>query len=403
MQHSATALGTVRTALVHDWLTVFGGAERVLGHLIGLFPQADVFSPLLSLPEGQEAFLQGRQVQTSFLQKLPFLDRHYQKYMPLVPLAVEGFDLSSYQLVLSSSFLAAKGVLTDARQLHVCYQHSPARYAWDLQFEYLSREGYRRGLKRAVARLLLHYLRLFDAGSTNRVDLFVANSRAVAQRIWRAYRRHAEVVYPPVDTERLSIGQERDDYYVTVSRLMPYKRVDLLVEAFRRLPDRKLVVIGSGPQFKTLKATATPNVELLGRQDDDTVQNYLRHARAFLFAAHEDFGIAPVEAQACGTPVIAYGRGGALETVVAGETGLFFPEQTVDAVLQAIAMFERKRDHFEPERIRAHAEGFSVATFHRHLGGVLDRTLEEFQARGFVEDPHPPAHAESFDSPVLFS
>lgn len=375
-----------RAAVVHDWLTVYGGAERVLEQMLRLLPRAEVFSPLSLLPEGEAGFLDGRPLHTSFLQRMPLLARHYQKYMPLVPLAVEGFDLSDYDLVLSSSYLAAKGVLAGADQLHVCYQHSPPRYAWDQQFEYLRDGGYERGLKRTVARALLHYIRINDVVSSNRVDLYVANSRWVAQRIWRAYRRRAEVVPPPVDTDAYTLSTDKDDYYVTVSRLVPYKRIDLLVEAFNGMPGRKLVVIGDGPERERLAALAGPNVEIMGHQDGGVVRERLQHARAFLFAALEDFGIAPVEAQACGTPVIAYGRGGALETVVPDRTGLFFGEQTPEAVAHAVEAFERRLDRFDPAEIRAHAEGFSAAAFRSRLADVVDRARGEFDRQGYVQE-----------------
>ena len=391
----STPLRDLNAALVHDWLTVYGGAERVLEQLLEVLPRADVFSPLNILPDGDDAFLGGRDVTTSFLQRLPFLRRHYQKYMPLVPLAVEGFDCSSYDLVVSSSFLAAKGVLAGPDQLHVCYQHSPARYAWDQQFEYLAQGGYDRGAKRLVARALLHYLRLHDVASSNRVDLYVANSRWVAHRIWRAYRRRAEVVPPPVDTERFSLATEKDDYYVTVGRLMPYKRADVLVEAFRDMPRRKLVVIGEGPQYDALVAAAPPNVSVLGHQDSESVHRHLRHARAFLFAAREDFGIAPVEAQACGTPVIAFGAGGALETVVPGRTGVFFPEQTAEAVRHAVEAFEPER--LDPSEIRRHAERFSAAAFRSRMGEVLERARSEFALDNHVGPSSPPALVPTSD------
>ena len=375
--------GTVaeaRVALVHDWLPVYGGAERVLEQAISVLPQADLFSLIDFLPEGQRGFLGGRTVETSFIQRLPLARSQYRKYLPFVPLAVEGFDLTSYDVVVSSSYVAAKGVLTTADQLHVSYVHSPVRYAWDLQFEYLRDGGYDRGLKHVAARILLHYLRLYDAVSANRVDFYVANSHHVARRIWKTYRRRAAVIHPPVDTEAFRLFHEKEDYYVTTGRLVPYKRVDLLIEAFNAMPNKELVVIGDGPDLRRLEKLAGPNVRLLGRQPGPALEYYLQRARGFVFAALEDFGIAPLEAQACGTPTIAYNRGGALETVVPGVSGMFFGEQSVEAVCDAVNRFERER--FEPELVREQAERFSVERFRTQLAEVLDEAWTRFSREG---------------------
>jgi glycosyltransferase involved in cell wall biosynthesis len=369
-----------RAALVHDWLPVYGGAERVLEQVLAVLPRADLFSLIDFLPEGQRDFLGGRSVETSFIQGLPLARRHYRSYLPLVPLAIEGFDLAPYDLVVSSSYVAAKGILTRSDQLHVSYVHSPVRYAWDLQFEYLRDGGFDRGLKHVAARALLHYLRLYDAVSAHRVDLFVANSQHVARRIWKAYRRPAVVVHPPVATESFGLFREKEDFYVTVGRLVPYKRVDLLIAAFNAMPERELVVIGDGPEFGRLERMAGPNVRLLGRQPAPALEYYLQRARAFVFAALEDFGIAPLEAQACGTPTIAYGRGGALETVVPGLSGMFFREQSVASVCEAVGRFEQER--FEPERVREQAERFSADRFRERLAGVLQEAWGQFTREG---------------------
>lgn len=386
-------LADARVAFVHDWLPVYGGAERVLEQALAVLPQGDLFSLIDFLPEEQRAFLGDRTVTTSFLQRLPLARRHYRSYLPLVPLAIEGFDLSGYDLVVSSSYVVAKGVLTTAEQLHVSYVHTPVRYAWDLQFEYLRAGGYDRGLKRLAARLLLHYLRLYDAASAGRVDVFVANSHHVARRIWKTYRRRAAVVHPPVDTEAFSLFGEKEDFYVTVGRLVPYKRVDLLVEAFNAMPERELVVIGDGPELARLERMACPNVHLLGRQPAAALIYYLQRARGFVFAALEDFGIAPLEAQACGTPTIAYGRGGARETVVPGLSGVLFDEQSVEAICDAVARFERTV--FEPEVVREQAERFSAEQFRQRLSVVLAEAWDAFVREG----PGHPAPVERL--PVL--
>jgi glycosyltransferase involved in cell wall biosynthesis len=276
----------------------------------------------------------------------------------------------------------AKGVLTSPDQLHVSYVHSPIRYAWDLQSTYLEQAGLVRGPRSFAARLLLHYLRLFDAVSAARVDHFVANSNHVARRIRKTYRRDCDVVYPPVDTHAFEPHDRKDSYYVTASRLVPYKRVDLIARAFTAMPDKELIIIGDGPEMKRVQAAAGPNVTVLGQQPFEVVRHYMQHARAFVFAAEEDFGIAPVEAQACGTPVIALGRGGVTETVVDGETGIFFGEQRVDSLCAAIDRFERTRDRFDPERARRQSEKFSRAHFREAFGAVLERERHRHASGG---------------------
>ena len=370
----------VRTAIVHDWLPVYAGAERVLEQILTLLPEADLFSLIDFLPEDQRAFLNGKGVTTSFIQKLPFARKKYRYYLPLAPIAIEQFDLTGYDIVISSSYVVAKGALTAADQLHVCYAHSPVRYAWDLHFQYLREGGLERGVRSALARLILHYMRLYDAASSNRVDVFVANSRNVARRIWKTYRREAKVIHPPVDTEAFSLCTRKEDYYLTVSRLVPYKRIDLIVEAFAEMPGRELIVIGDGPDFKKIKAKATPNVSVLGYQPFEAVIHYMRQARAFVFAAEEDFGIVPVEAQACGTPVIAYGKGGVLETVVPGETGIFFYSQNAESIKSAVRSFESIRARFSSERIREHAETFSEERFRHEFNQLLSQEYSSFVA-----------------------
>ena len=370
-----------RTAIVHDWLPVYGGAERVLEQMLGVVPEADLYSLIDFLPDDQRGFLGGRPVQTSFIQRAPFARAQYRSYLPLAPFAVEQFDLTDYQVVVSSSYVVAKGALTRADQLHLCYIHTPVRYAWDLQFEYLREGGMEKGVKSVLARLIFHYLRLFDAGSANRVDSFVANSKHVARRVWKTYRRRAQVVYPPVDVDEFSLCEAKEDYYVTMSRLVPYKRVDLLIRAFNAMPEKELIVIGGGPDLRRLQALAGPNVTVLGFQPREAVRHYLQHARAFVYAAEEDFGITLVEAQACGTPVVAYGCGGAEETVLDGATGILFPEQSADGVRRGIERFETLRAEITPDRAREHAEGFSSARFRREFGGALDRAYTRHRRR----------------------
>lgn len=359
----------MKVAIVHDWLVVEGGAERVLKEILALYPDADLFSIVDFVPEGQRAFLGGRTPRTTFAQKLPFARRHYRKYLMLMPLAIEQFDLSGYDLIISSSYAVAKGVITGPGQVHVCYLHSAARYAWDLQATYLHEAHLERGPMSWLARYLLHKFRIWDARTANGVDHFVTNSRFVADRARKIYGREAVVVHPPVDVHAFTLGDKHEDFYLSISRLVPYKRVPLVVEAFAAMPERRLVVIGDGPEMPAVRAAAAPNITILGYQDRDVVVDYMRRAKAFVFAAEEDFGIAPLEAQAAGTPVIAYGRGGALETIVAKpashRTGLFFNEQSVASIQAAVAEFGCLDPAISPAACRENALRFSAENFRR--------------------------------------
>jgi glycosyltransferase involved in cell wall biosynthesis len=386
---------TPSIAIVHDWLSTYAGSEKVVEQMLHVFPEADLFAVVDFLPEADRHMLQGRPVHTSFIQRLPFARRAFRAYLPLMPLAVEQWDLSRYDIVLSSSHAVAKGVLTRADQLHIAYVHTPLRYAWDLQHEYLRQAGLDRGLRTLIVRPLLHYLRLWDRAAADRVDCFVANSQYVARRIEKTYRRSARVLYPPVDIDRFTLGADRGDYYVAASRLVPYKRIDLIVEAFRNMPDRQLVVIGDGPDYKKIARRATPNIQLLGFQSDTSLNQHLQQAKALVFAADEDFGILPVEAQACGTPVIAFGRGGATETVIDGETGLFFAEQTPESIVAAVERFESHSLLCDPPAIREHAERFSIARFRRELSSLVTR---EWNSVGWAVPTSSNEHREACDS-----
>ncbi|NND71975.1 MAG: glycosyltransferase family 4 protein [Rhodothermales bacterium] len=372
-------LGSANAALVHDWLPVYAGAERVLEQMIGVLPNADLFSLIDFLPDDQRGFLNGKTVNTSFIQRLPFAKKRYRFYLPFTPVAIEQFDLSQYEIVVSSNYVVAKGVLTTPDQLHVSYVHSPIRYAWDLHFEYLREGGFDRGLRSIVARWILHYMRMYDTLSANRVDAFLANSRHVARRIWKTYRREATVVYPPVDTDRFQLERNKDDFFLTVSRLVPYKRIGLIVDAFAEMPDKKLVVIGDGPEFDDIKSRATENVEMLVYQSGEVVSDMMRRAQSFVFAAEEDFGIVPVEAQACGTPVIAYGKGGATETVVHGETGILFEKQTTESIKEAVNLLRENTRKFDPAAIRAHSEQFSIENFRSAFMLALEAEYRSFK------------------------
>jgi glycosyltransferase involved in cell wall biosynthesis len=373
----------MRVAIVHDWLVTYAGAERVLEQMLALYPEADLFSLIEFVPPDERGFLGGRTVHTSFLQRVPGMRRNYRRFLPLMPVAIEQFDLSGYDLVLSSSHAVAKGVLTGPDQLHVCCCYSPMRYAWDLQHQYLSETGLDRGVRGALARWMLSRMRVWDLRTSNGVDSFIAISQFIARRIWKVYRREATVIYPPVDTEAFTPGADREDFYITASRMVPYKRIDLIVEAFAGMPERRLIVIGDGPESARIRSRAGPNVEFLGRQPHEVLLDRLRRARAFVFAAEEDFGIAPVEAQACGTPVIAFGRGGAAETIRdlsdTRATGVLFEEQTTGSLVQAIERFEQSQDRIVQAHCRQNAERFSVDRFKAELRTWISNRWREFQ------------------------
>ncbi|WP_175995101.1 glycosyltransferase family 4 protein [Burkholderia vietnamiensis] len=368
----------LRVAIVHDWLVTYAGAERVLEQIIACFPDADLFSLVDFLDD--RAFVRGKPVTTSFIQKLPFARTKYRSYLPLMPLAIEQLDVSDYDLVISSSHAVAKGVLTGPDQLHISYVHSPIRYAWDLQHQYLEQSNLTHGPKSLLARMILHYIRNWDTRTANAVDGFIANSAFIARRIRKVYHRDAAVIFPPVDVDGFSLNDVKDDFYLTASRMVPYKKIDLIVEAFSRTPERKLVVIGDGPEMQKIRAKAGPNVEIMGYQPFAVLHDRMRRAKAFVFAAEEDFGISVVEAQACGTPVIAYGKGGALETVLeptshAHPTGLFFDEQTPHAIVAAVDEFERAPQRFAPRACRANAERFSADTFRQRFLDYVEAAL----------------------------
>jgi len=381
------ALRTLRVAIVHEWFSSYAGSERVVEQLLQLLPHADVFGVVDFLPQDQRHFLAGKPVKTTFLQKLPGARKHFRRFLPLMPLAIEQHDLSAYDLVVSSSHAVSKGVLTGPDQVHVSYVHSPMRYAWDLQHQYLEESGLVHGPKSWLARALLHGMRNWDARSALGVDAFVANSGFIARRIRKVYRRESTVIYPPVDISAFSPGSAREEFYMTASRMVPYKKVPLIVEAFARTPERKLVVIGDGDDAARARAVAAPNVTFLGHVSFDVLRDHMRRAKAFVFAAEEDFGITPVEAQACGCPVIAYGRGGSCETVLPlgaahPATGVLFPKQTPESLLAALDAFEAAPEAFSAGACRAHAERFSAERFRRELGDFLVQTMSERTAAG---------------------
>ena len=364
---------------VQDALPVLGGAERVLGAAWEIFPGA----PLYTLVFGEDAFkntaFSQKNVIPSFINRLPGARRRYRNYLPLMPLAVERFDLREYDIILSFSYAVAHGVLPRPDQLHISYTYTPMRHAWHYYHQYLHETGMRSGLKGWAIQVILHYLRLWDRSAADRVDRFVAVSQWVAQGIWRSYRRTAKVIYPPVDIQRFNPVASREDYYITVSRLESHKKVDLVVKAFSRL-GYPLLVVGEGQEYNRLLKMAAPNVKLLGRLSDQELADLLGRARAFVQAAEEDFGIALVEALAAGCPIIAYGKGGAREIVIDGKTGLLYAEQTVDSLIGALEQFEAGDLKLEESQMTGSVERFSKAIFQQELKILIEDTWTAFEA-----------------------
>ncbi|TCW00206.1 glycosyltransferase family 4 protein [Biostraticola tofi] len=369
----------MRIAIVNEWLSVYAGSERVLEQLIKCFPEADLFAVCENLSDDDRFFLQGKAVKTTFIQKLPFSKSKYRNYLPLMPLAIEQLDLSSYDLIISSSHAVAKGVLTGPNQLHISYVHSPIRYAWDLQHQYLRESNLITGMKAFMVRYFLHRIRIWDYRTSFGVDYFISNSRFIGKRIKKIYGRTSDIIYPPVAVNDFELTEKKEDFYLTASRMVPYKKIDLIVEAFSKMPNKKLVVIGTGPDFDKIKKIATPNIELMGYQKFSKLKEMMQKAKAFVFAAEEDFGIAPVEAQACGTPIIAFGRGGALETIVDGRTGIFFSEQSCESLIDAISRFENNSS-INPQDCRANAMRFSEERFRAEITEFVYKRYESFKS-----------------------
>lgn len=364
----------MKIAVVCDWLVTYAGAEKVLEQILNVYPEADLFALVDFLDEDKRDFIKHKKVTTSFIQHLPKAKTKYRSYLPLMPLAIEQLDLSKYDLIISSSHCVAKGIMTGPDQVHISYVHSPIRYAWDLQHQYLKEAGLTKGVKGWLAKIILHYMRIWDTRTSNGVDYFIANSKFIAKRIWKCYRREADVIYPPVDVEAFEFCDQKEDFYLTASRMVPYKKMDLIVKAFTQMPDKKLIVIGTGPDFNKIQKIAQGhnNIKLMGYQPFSVLKEHMQKAKAFVFAAEEDFGITPVEAQACGTPVIAYGKGGALETVRGlgikdNPTGVFFDKQNKESLIKAISYFEKNIEKINVEDCRKNALHFSIDKFKKDL------------------------------------
>jgi glycosyltransferase involved in cell wall biosynthesis len=368
----------LKVALVHDWLTGRRGGERVLEALAELFPKAPIYT-LFHFSKSQVEDLESRVIRTSFLQRMPFLKRHYRWYLPLYPMAAELFDLQGFDIVLSSSHCVAKGVIPHPDALHVSYIHSPVRYAWNQYFTYFGPEklGF---FSKLLVPPIIHGLRIWDVTSSARVDHFVANAAAVARRIEKYYRREAEVIHPPVDTEFFTPGpgEPSREYDLVVTALVPYKMIDLAVAAYNA-SGRPLKIVGDGPEYKRLKALAGPGIRFLGPVQGETLRDLYRNARLYLLPGEEDFGISVVEAQACGTPVLAYGRGGATETVLAGKTGLFFQEPTVAGLLAGLDNFQGLS--LNRAAARDQALLFSRERFKSRINDFLRLRWQEFKEK----------------------
>jgi glycosyltransferase involved in cell wall biosynthesis len=383
----------MRVAVIHEWLESYAGSERTLEQILAIYPEAELFCLVDVIPNTARGFLKGRRANTSFIQDLPFGRKNFRRYLPLFPIAVEQFDLSGFDLVISNSHAVAKGVIVGPKQLHISHCCSPIRYAWDLRDEYLREAGYTKGFMSWIARAVLHYLRIWDAATAQSVDHYIAISEFIGERIRKFYNRESFVVYPPVDVHSFTLCETKEDFYLTASRQVPYKKIHLIVEAFRRMPSRKLVVIGDGPEAAKIAAIGKdcPNVTLMGYQPTSVMVDYMRRARAFLFAAKEDFGIIVLEAQACGTPVIAFREGGAWETVrglgyTERPTGLFFDEQTPEAIMAAVERFEQEGGAITPQSCRANAEQFSEEHFRQRFSSYVDTCFKAHRSR--MENQH---------------
>lgn len=377
----------MKVAIVQEWLVTVGGSDKVVKAILDVFPDADIYTLVAKKEVCDELGIPWEKVHTSFIQKMPLGTKKHRAYLPLFPFAIEQFDLRGYDVVISSSHCVAKGVLTKADQLHICYCHSPIRYCWDMYNEYLEESHLDKGFKSWLVRLLLHPIRQFDAIAGSRVDYYISNSDYVGQRIRKTYRRKATTIHPNIDISNFELCNDKKEYYLASSRLVAYKKIDTIIEAFNQMPDKKLVVIGGGPNLEAYRKLAKDNVTVMGYQPFDVLKDKMQHAKAFVFAADEDFGMIPIEAQSCGTPVIAYGHGGSLETVNGGKTGLFFYEQTPEAIVEAVNRFEAMgAQPFAPAVCRQWAEGFSEERFKREIKEFVEEKYEEFKKNGINID-----------------
>jgi len=381
----------MKIAIVHEWVTVIAGSESCFKEFTEIYPDADIFLLVSDEKSLEKLNIDPSRVTNSFVQKLPKAKTKWKNYLPLFPYAIEQFDLSEYDVIISSSHSVAKGVITNASQIHICYIHSPIRYAWDLYHQYIKESNLAKGIKGVFAKGILHYIRRWDLGTANGVDEFIPNSNYIKKRVWRTYRRESyKVIYPPVAVYDFTLNEDKEDFYLAASRLVPYKKIDLIVDAFSKMPNKKLVVIGDGPESKKIKSKAGTNVKVLGHQEFEVLKDYMQRAKAFVFAAEEDFGIIPIEAQACGTPVIAFGKGGSLETVKgkfitqsieANDTGVYFDKQNIDSLTDAIYYFEENYTKFNPIKIREFALTFGKNIFKDNIKRTFAEIIEKYKAQ----------------------
>lgn len=349
----------MKIAIVHDWLVTNAGAEKVLKNILDIYPNADIFSLVDFLNDkDRKNILNGKFAKTSFIQNLPFSKKHFRNYLPLFPKAIETFDLNSYDLVISSSWAVAKGVKTTNSQLHICYCYTPIRYAWDLYEEYTSSL---KQPKKFLVEQTLKYIRKWDIETLDRVNYFIADSKFVSDRIVKTYKKDSLVIYPPVNTDKFILEENKEEFYLTACRLVPYKKTKLIVEAFNEMKDKKLLVIGDGEDYESIKKIAKENITLLGYQEFEEMIKYMQKAKAFVYAAIEDFGIVPIEAMSCGTPVIALDDGGTAETVVDGLTGVHFKKQTKEDIIDAVRRFENM--DFDYKNISLFTQNYSEERF----------------------------------------
>lgn len=376
----------MKIAIIHDWLVTYAGAERVLEQMLKVYPNAELYSLIDFIQQKDRSFILNKEVKTSFIQKLPKVKTKYRSYLPLMPLAIEQFDLSYYDVVISSSHAVAKGVITGPDQLHICMCYSPIRYAWDLQHQYLRESNLEHGIKSWLAKWVLHKIRIWDLRTANGVDNFIAISDFIGRRIKKVYRRGSVTIYPPVYTSDFFYDENiKEDFYFTSSRMVPYKKIDLIVETFtHKFPNKKLIVGGDGPDYEKIKRIAGENITFLGYQDFNVLKNHLMKAKAFIFAAEEDFGIAPLEAQACGTPVIAFGKGGALETICGLDsvkpTGVFFQKQTIESLASSILCFEQNQHKITPQFCIDNAQRFSDERFREEFKNFVDSKYSDWRS-----------------------
>jgi glycosyltransferase involved in cell wall biosynthesis len=365
----------MKVALIHDHLAQDGGAEKVLKVFSEMFPEAPIYT-LLYEKKNADKYFKDKKIETSVIQKLPGGVKHYQWYMPFMPMAVEFFDLKNYDLVISDASAFAKGVITAPDTLHICYCHTPTRYLWSDTHQYINELRYNKYFKKVIS-LVLNYVRVWDRVAADRVDKFIANSKTVQRRIAKYYKADSTVIYPPVSIDKFSISENQEDYFLIGGRLAPYKRVDIVIEAFKKL-DKKLKIFGGGVDMERLKkiAGSSKNIEFLGRVSDEEMAELYRKCQAFINPQEEDFGITVIEAMASGRPVIAFRKGGATETVIDGKTGIFFNKQTPESLIEAVNKFDS--NNFNPNEIRKHAEQYGVERFKREIREFIEREYKNF-------------------------